>query len=202
MSADSPEPGRPQEHDPLYAGVARLTRSLHDSLRELGLDSRLAAYAGNEIPDACSRLDYVVQMTEDAAHRTLDLVDEARAVADEIADVRRHLARLRDQAGGAPGELEASSLAVADAEARLREVLTALAQSQEYQDLSGQIIRRVITLVRNVESALLELLGAGGFQLRSALPITEPGALAGPALPGAQAADQDDADQLLAGLGF
>lgn len=187
--------------DEFYAGVARLTRGLHEGLRELGLDSRLSRYAGSEIPDACNRLDYVVQLTEDAAHRTLDLVDEARAVADELVDVRLHLARTQQAAGAAP--LQGAELAVEDAEKRLRQVLTALAQAQEYQDLSGQVIRRVIGLVRKVESALLELLVAGGIQLSGDLPIN-PGetGLAGPALPGTVAADQDDADRLLASLGF
>jgi chemotaxis protein CheZ len=200
MSATPPEAPPAVRQDQFYAGVARLTRGLHEGLRELGLDSRLSHYAGSEIPDACNRLDYVVQLTEDAAHRTLDLVDEARSVADELIDVRLDLARLQQQ--DAP-QLQGAELAVEDAEKRLRQVLTALAQAQEYQDLSGQVIRRVITLVRKVESALLELLGAGGIQLSGDLPIN-PAAndLAGPALPGAAAADQDDADRLLASLGF
>ena len=201
---DEPAPGHVPEADLFYAGVARLTRNLHEGLRQLGLDGRLSRFAGSDIPDACSRLDYVVKLTEDAAHRTLDLVDEARAVADELIDVRLHLARLRDEpAANLPQLLQAPQLVVEDAESRLRQVLTALAQAQEYQDLSGQIIRRVIALVRNVETALLELLGAGGIQLRQELPLTTAQAeLAGPALPGAEAADQDDADRLLAGLGF
>ena len=201
VQPETPSAAPAPRQDQFYAGVARLTRGLHEGLRELGLDSRLSRYAGSEIPDACSRLDYVVQLTEDAAHRTLDLVDEARSVADELVDVRLHLARLH-QEPGAP-QLQGSELAVEDAEKRLRQVLTALAQTQEYQDLSGQVIRRVITLVRKVESALLELLGAGGIQLSGDLPINPAGnGLAGPALPGTAAADQDDADKLLASLGF
>lgn len=199
MSTVPPEAAQAVRQDQFYAGVARLTRGLHEGLRELGLDSRLSRYAGSEIPDACSRLDYVVQLTEDAAHRTLDLVDEARSVADELIDVRLDLARLQRP----DASLQGAELAVEDAEKRLRQVLTALAQAQEYQDLSGQVIRRVISLVRKVESALLELLGAGGIQLSGDLPIN-PAAngLAGPALPGTAAADQDDADRLLASLGF
>jgi chemotaxis protein CheZ len=187
----------------LYAGIARLTRGLHEGLRELGLDSRLEMVAGSDIPDACARLDHVVTMTEAAAHRTLDLVEDGRAVADALHDVRLHLALPRPLADAAvqADALRSSRDAVAEAETRLREILTALAQAQEYQDLSGQLIRRVIVLVRNVESTLLELLGAGG--LHAALsPGKVPAGLAGPALPGAGAANQDDADRLLAGLGF
>jgi len=191
--------------DCLYAGVARLTRTLHEGLRELGMDSRLEKVAGSDIPDACSRLDHVVAMTESAAHRTLDLVEDGRAVADALHDVRQHLALPCELARGAaqPEVLLGSEQMVEEAEFRLRAILTALSQAQEYQDLSGQLIRRVIVLVRNVESTLLELLSAGGFQSAPRLPIyREQAGLAGPAMPGAGAANQDDADRLLASLGF
>ena len=197
------EPGAERDSG-LYAGVARLTRTLHDNLRELSLDGRLTRFAGNDIPDACVRLDYVVKMTEDAAHRTLDLVDDGRAIADGLADVAAHLDKLRRLPLASPQELQRAQQAVADAEARLRGTLTSLAQAQEYQDLSGQMIRRVISLVRNVESALLELLDAGAVQSARELPIEETQAgLAGPGMPGVGgAADQGDADRLLASLGF
>lgn len=204
VGVETPAAARSAEQDAFYSGVARLTRSLHEGLRQLGLDSRLSRFADSDIPDACNRLDYVVKLTEEAAHRTLDLVDEARSIADELTDVRRHLASLQGQsAPDLAQQLQKPELVVEDAEERLRQVLTALAQAQEYQDLSGQVIRRVITLVRNVETALLELLCAGGIQLRQEVPITPAQAdLAGPALPETGAADQDDADRLLAGLGF
>lgn len=186
----------------LYAGIARLSRSLQQNLRELGLDGRLGHLAGSDMPDARLRLDHVVQMTEEAAHRTLDLVDDGRAVADGLADVRAHLARLHAQSL-VHGLLD-TCLAVGDAESRLRSTLTALAQAQEYQDLSGQMIRRVIELLRQVEGALVELLGgAEAVQSAPPLPINPAQAgLPGPALPGSGAADQGDADRLLASLGF
>ncbi|MDR3417538.1 MAG: protein phosphatase CheZ [Nevskia sp.] len=207
MNAPSRDHGGCEIHDPaeLYAGVARLTRCLHEGLRELGLDSRLARVAGSDIPDACTRLDCVVKMTEDAAHRTLDLVEGGRGIADGLADVREHLTRLqaRPAAPVLPIELRGAQVAVEDAETRLRETLTALAQAQEYQDISGQLIRRVIGLVRNAESTLLELLSSGQVQSTLAPPIHEPdNNLPGPAVPNSGAADQDDADRLLSSLGF
>lgn len=200
MNAAAASPAQAEE---LYAGIARLSRSLQQNLRELGLDGRLNHLAGSDMPDARLRLDHVVQMTEEAAHRTLDLVDDGRAVADGLADVRAHLANLHAQSF-VHGLLEAGS-AVQDAESRLRTTLTALAQAQEYQDLSGQMIRRVIELLRQVESALVEMLGgAEAVQSAPPLPINPAQAgLPGPALPGTSgAADQGDADRLLASLGF
>jgi chemotaxis protein CheZ len=177
----------------LFVHLARLTRSLHQALSELQMDSRLADLAGSDIPDACGRLDYVVQVTERAAHRTLDLVEDSQRCALSILQHAQALA-------GPPGMPE--SLA-GDAE-QLRANLRELAQAQEYQDIAGQTIRRVITLVRNVESALLDLLRAAGSrpQAGSARSAPAPLNLRGPAMPGEIAASQQDADELLASLGF
>lgn len=187
-----------QRH-PLAQGVVRLAHEVSAAMRELDLDSRIAGLAQGEIKDACTHLDHVVRMTEDAAHRTLDLVEDSRRIVDELYD-----------AGGAP---------VADAVERLRSNLLSLALAQEYQDLSGQLIRRVIALVRQVESALVDLVRVAGPMLASAgeaglkdelrRPIeTHQPSLAsesrfdlkGPAA--ANAASQQDADALLADLGF
>lgn len=199
--------------DPLFAQVARLTRELHDAVTQLRLDERLARIAGDEMPDARHRLDYVMQMTEKAAHRTLDLVEQARGVAHGIdaaarqiaeaerviADNHPDIANVSVLLHGTGDELRAQS-------AFLRGTLSDLAQAQEYQDISGQIIKRVITLVCTVEASLLDLLRSAdgsGLQIPASRPIQPTtGELAGPALPGAVAASQQDADELLAGLGF
>ncbi|MBL6749025.1 MAG: protein phosphatase CheZ [Nevskia sp.] len=190
--------------DPLYVGVARLTRSLHNALRELGLDSRLVRLAGTDIPDACERLDHVVRLGEDAAHRTLDMVEDGRRIADQLRAASEHLRGMPAEGGAALlTNLAAAAESVAAGEARLRATLTVLAQAQEYQDLSGQVIGRVIRLVRDVEAGLIELLVAGGLQSAAHLPISGDGAV-GSAEPARsiQPADQADADRLLAGLGF
>src|SRR5690349_7473120 len=69
----------------LFVSVAKHTRNLHDAVRELSCDDRLANAAGRDIPDACSRLDYVTKVTEDAAHHTLDLVEQCQKVTQEIS---------------------------------------------------------------------------------------------------------------------
>jgi chemotaxis protein CheZ len=189
----------PDSPDPLFVGVARLTRSLHEALRELGLDRRLVHLVGTDIPDACARLDRVVRMSEEATHRTLDLVEDGRRIADDLGSACAQLRRLAPAGAGTAEGLAA----VAAGESRLRATLTGLAQAQEYQDLSGQIIGRVIRLVRDVEAGLIELLAAGGLQSAAALPIQADGAAgsAEPATP-VQPADQADVDRLLASLGF
>lgn len=174
----------------LFVHLARLTRELHRALGELGLDSRLSDLAGSGIPDACGRLDYVMQVTEQAAHRTLDLVDSTRALAGNILG---RATAMQDSA---------ARQAILEDTATLRHQLTELAQAQEYQDIAGQTIKRVIGLVRSVEQALLDLLRAAGTRpTMTGVPPPAPRGLQGPALPGT-GHSQQDADELLASLGF
>jgi chemotaxis protein CheZ len=178
----------------LFAHVARLTRSLHEQVSDMRFDEHLARLAGDEMPDARHRLDYIMQMTEKAAHHTLDLVDQARAIG------------VRYQRIAETVEAPAARAELAEATQDLRTTLSELSQAQEYQDIAGQLIKRVITLVRNVETALLELLqAAGGLQSAPRAPITPSvSVLPGPAVAGRgpAAASQQDADALLANLGF
>ncbi|MDM4770778.1 protein phosphatase CheZ [Solimonas sp. SE-A11] len=174
----------------LFVHLARLTRELHRALGELGLDSRLSDLAGSGIPDACGRLDYVVQVTEQAAHRTLDLVDSSRVLA---ADILTHATALPKSP---------ARQTILDDTEKLRHQLTELAQAQEYQDIAGQTIKRVIGLVRSVEQALLDLLRAAGTRpSTAAMKPVAPRGLEGPAMPGT-GHSQQDADDLLASLGF
>ncbi|QHS08713.1 protein phosphatase CheZ [Sinimarinibacterium sp. NLF-5-8] len=191
----------------LFTRVALLTRELHNAVSQMRLDERLARIAGDDIPDARHRLDYVMQVTEKAAHRTLDLVEQARGVTAGI----RHAVEQLDDAAQLTGvdAVRTTILGARDAlnghADFLRTTLSDLAQAQEYQDISGQIIKKVITLVRNMENALLELLrGVGGSVSAppSGASAASPGALPGPAVPGVAAASQQDADALLAELGF
>jgi chemotaxis protein CheZ len=203
-----------RSHDEsLFAHVARLTRGLHQAVVDLRLDEQLATFAGDQIPDARSRLDYVMKVTETAAHRTLDLVDQARTVTDGMEQAVSHLGEAENVLSVAHPDVANVGVLIADVAATLRthgaylrQTLSELAQAQEYQDISGQIIRRVITLVRNVETALLELLRAsgGGLQSVPTRPIQAlTGELPGPAVPGNDpSASQQDADELLASLGF
>lgn len=178
----------------LADGVARLARRVQNALHQIDMDSRLACIAGREIPDARTHLDFVVRMTEDAAHRTLDLVDVSRAQIDES---RLALQELKAQLPpGLTDGLEDSFL-------RMRSTLVDLAQAQEYQDLSGQMIRRVIKLVQEIETALTALLDVCGIDLKTEAhkPIVrEAGAGIGPRPE--SASSQQDADDLLADLGL
>jgi chemotaxis protein CheZ len=168
---------------PIYAAIDRLARELTGALNNLPIDARLGALAGEDLPDARARLDFVVKTTEDATHRTLDLVDECR----------RELEHLR--ATGLSPEQEAVLQG-------LRTRMSSIALAQEYQDLTGQTIKRVVHLVHQVEDAIGRLSHALGLPDRR---DKNTGIEAqGPALPGIDryGVSQDDADDLLAGLGL
>ena len=203
----------------LFRQLGKLTRELHETLNSFRLDSRLSTLAERDIPDAKERLNYVVTLTEQSAHRTLSAVEESLPAAEVLgrdavelggqwrrfrqrelsADEFRELARRLD------GFFERTGL---DAE-RLRGNLSEVLMAQEFQDLSGQVIRRVIHLVQEVEESLVQLLRITGAQLLGAselLPEEESEAGYGPAVPGVDTNEvlsgQDEVDDLLSSLGF
>lgn len=205
-----------QREQGLFVSVARLTRDLHEAVGELRFDDRIANLAGRDIPDACSRLDYVVKVTEEAAHKTLDLVEQSQKLTQQIALATHDLTSACQRAQaycGSPYSLSGLVVSVDEIRAgisaaaeQLREKLSQLAQAQEYQDLAGQVIRRVTQLVKSVEKALLDLLRASGAQLgvRVADASGPVNGLHGPEIKGLtpSAVSQNDADSLLADLGF
>lgn len=197
-----------ERENSLFVSVARLTRELHQAIFDQRLDGHLSSVAHDQIPDACSRLDYVVKLTENAAHKSLDLVDQGRDSLRSLKTVGDLLSDMPESAS-----LNTARSTLSSGIEALRGQLTQLAQAQEYQDLSGQLIKRVISLVRGVESALLDLLRAAGSLPGGVAPVSKPVSnvsnsaapvLQGPAVPGLNGAqiNQQDADALLSSLGF
>lgn len=207
----------------LFAEVGKLTRQLHDSLKSFQIDPSLSSLLEDDIPDAKKRLNHVIDMTEQAANKTMDAVENCLPIADELnshlKSILPHWQKLmsRDLKVGEfkalchnlDGFLHQATGNSATLHARLTEVLMA----QDYQDLTGQILRRVIELVREVEDSLIGLLTAFG---QTNLSMEERPAVAkkpkagheaeGPIINAAERDDvvsgQDDVDDLLSSLGF
>ncbi len=163
---------------PLLAGMAKLSQQLGKALGELPIVDA----AVGELPDACTRLDRVVDMTEQAANRTLDLVEDSKRLIDALH---------------AP---DADHAALLDA---LRGNLSDLALAQSYQDLTGQIIRKVAVIVRGVYEQLTAM-GLPPPSTSARDQRLDPLAGAGPAVAGVDkpSASQRDADGLLSELGI
>lgn len=217
----------------LYLEVGRLTRGLHNAIRDFHLDIGLHANAQvehelSEMADARSRLGYVIRMTEDAANQTMDKVDEAAPMVQAMVEQSRSLhddwqnfLAAQDSIPAAHAEL------FARVDAHLQQVshdgqgihsrLTDILMAQGYQDLSGQVIKRVIELVSDVEQSLVRLVklastveAVAGIKspVRQATVNDEQQRIKaeGPQVNPAAAKDvvsgQDDVDELLSSLGF
>lgn len=152
----------------LYLEVGKLTRELHNAIVNFQIDPRLPhAQEVSQIADATDRLGYVVHMTEKAANRTMDLVEESapllNGLSDEALQLREQWGRFMRREIGADGFRElarrvdqflARSQRDTDAlSGKLNDILLA----QDYQDLTGQVIKRVTQLVTEVESNLVKL---------------------------------------------
>lgn len=202
----------------LFQEIGKLTRELHEALNAFCVDGRLTALAQNEIPDAKERLGHVIHLTEEAAHRTLSAVESGMPAAAALGAEARRLSgewqRFRGREMSAPefrglasaidGFLERTEGDAETLRGRLSEILMA----QDFQDLTGQVIRRVIRLVQDLEESLVGLLRVSGDRLGAppAPRAIETRNGSGPTVPGVDHGDvvggQDEVDDLLSSLGF
>ena len=152
----------------LYNEVGKLTRELHSAIVSFQIDPRMPqAEEVSQITDATERLGYVVKLTENAANRTMDLVEESTPVLNDMAEqasvlsgdwqrfMRREVSatEFRDLARRVDGFLTSSAEGNRKVAGHMNDILLA----QDYQDLTGQVIKRVTALVTEVESNLLKL---------------------------------------------
>ncbi len=200
----------------LFEELGRLTRELHEAINGFLLDERIQRIADFEIPDATERLKYVIQVTERAAHTTLEAVERGMPLVgaleadatDLTADWQRFRERRLDL--GEFRELAQRLDAFLERTARdgseLHRLLGDVLMAQDYQDITGQIIRRVIELVHDVEQRLVQLVRLTGGRRELERPPEDGIAATGPAIPGTHRAnvvqDQDEVDDLLSSLGF
>ena len=206
----------------LFSELGKMTRNLHDEIANFEVDPRLDEIAKSEIPDATERLRYIITMTDKAANRTMDAVDNcmplAHALENAIAEIeptwnklmhhrseidKQHFIELCHRIDSLLMKSKNDSQVVCS---QLTEILMA----QDFQDLTGQMINRVIKLVSEVETHLLELLKQFNTKLGAKLDIPEEKGrnieVEGPIINKEERQDvaqsQDDVDDLLASLGF
>ena len=191
--------------------VRKVTVDLQTALEQFRSDSRLIDLAERQVPDARARLAHVLKLTDEAAHHTMDLVDQCCPLVDTLSQEAARLQPLLQREPGASESLRAAVDAhLTQSAAHLKTVRTRLADvllAQGYQDLSGQIIRSVMKLVDELEVALGDLVSIGRLASDGDLerPVAAPGAQ-GPVVPGVEHGDtvggQDDIDAMLSGLGM
>ena len=199
---DTPESNNPD----MFRKLGGITRQLHDALKELGHADKLKGTV-EQLPDAQSRLSYIARLTGEAADKVLCQVEEGKKEQEQLAQRGRELAdtirRVPALAKAMPELLEWSNDVVALAE-KTDQRLTEIMMAQDFHDLTGQVINRVVGLAGTIEEQLLALL------LESA-PSGQPGQdkayeLAGPVVSAEGRTDvvtnQQQVDDLLASLGF
>lgn len=198
----------------IIARIGSLTRMLRDSLRELGLDQAIAE-AAEAIPDARDRLDYVVQMTAQAAERALNSVEASQPHQDALEKNATALSTRWDQWFENPIALADARELVTDTRQYLREVpdhtrftnaqLLDIMMAQDFQDLTGQVIKRMMDVIQEIERQLLMVLLENMPEPSTRTKADSRSLLNGPQVDTTKAgvvASQDQVDDLLDSLGF
>jgi chemotaxis protein CheZ len=212
----APDTGVAMESGPqdavVFNRLGHLARQLHDSLRGLGVD-RLLADTADQIPDARQRLAYIAQMTEQAASKVLNAADIAKPLQEELMARSTAMAQRWDRMFANQLSVDEFKLLAADTRTYFAEAppklkisndqLMAIIMAQDFQDLTGQVIKKVVEVVQGMETQLLSvLIEAMPEERKAAAPE---GLLNGPVI-NAEGKDvvtnQAQVDDLLESLGF
>ena len=164
--SDSAQLSEETAEDVIYR-IGKLTRMLRDNMRELGLDKEIEK-AAEAIPDARDRLHYVATMTEQAADRALNAIDRAQPLQDELADRAGALDQRWAEWFEAPKELDEAKALVKETRTYLGDVpgmtsatnkeLMEIMMAQDFQDLTGQVIKKMMDVIREIEHQLVQVL--------------------------------------------
>jgi len=151
----------------VFNELGHLTRALHDSLRELGFDKNLQK-AASAIPDARDRLNYIATMTQAAAERVLNATEATQPVVDKIETGAKNLSGDWQKLFDNKMDVEQFRQLAIQTHSYLLEVprqtrqtsanLTEIMMAQDFQDLTGQVIKKVMEVTQNLEQQLLALL--------------------------------------------
>lgn len=204
-----------QEHG-MFERLGGIVRLLHDSLRELGYDKALTE-ASSQIVDAQDRLEYVATLTEQAANKVLNTLDEGMPAQDQLQkqakDMETRWADLfegklsLDEFKALAGDSRQFAALVNEATEAERARLLEIMMAQDFQDITGQLIKKVVKITQTVESELAQLLRDNAPPdikeklAKKEQPAAPAPLMQGPSVPEA-ALNQDSVDDLLADLGF
>lgn len=200
---------------PLVQELGKLVRRLHTQIKLAGSDvaARLGEIAEHDMVSATERLEHIVHMTEDAANTTLNLAEGMIQVLTEregadgaiLESLEKTLGsgKLRPQTKKPLLEAMDALRRKAEQEKEFQQKLTEILMAQGYQDLTGQVVQRVVTLLQQLEGELLELVKAFGTTPAEKKQDTRQAELAGPLSEKSEATvSQDQVDNLLESLGF
>lgn len=217
----------------IFQSVGRLTRGLHNAIVNFNVDADLSKeppkIANSDIHDASNRLNYVIELTQKAAEKTMDVVDEAAPIAmnlgQEASSLRVEWARLKRREMGPDefrelyGRMDIFLEQMVTGTEHIGKNLQDIVLEQGFQDLTGQVLKRVIGLINDVEKDLVSLVRIAG-QVEEIAGLTDDSETIehdmeimhkrkteaeGPQINKERAdvvSGQDDVDDLLSSLGF
>lgn len=206
--------------DGLFTEVGKLTRELHESINRFVQDTRMQVMTNEDMPDARQRLNHVIELSEESAHKTMTSIENSTPLLSTLyersTELQQQLQENRGNHHQQEGmaylneELDAFLLKVASDTRKVSKELNEIMMIQANQDLSGQVIQRVISLVHEVEINLLGLLKAGGEpvagQATTEKQQQHDNSGYGPVVPGVTTGEvvqsQEEVDDLLSSLGF
>lgn len=167
----------------LFKEVGKVARKLHDSLKSFreALDPRLKEIATEQMPRAVDQLQMVIDKTEEAANKTMGIVEKYILKMDDLAN------HIREVQGP-----EASVKYLKDFKNSLEDDLTEILTTQSFQDLTGQVLKKVINLVGDLEVELLKLITTFGLKIEDKKTVTKE----------VEKVTQEDVDELLKEFGF
>lgn len=212
----------------IYREVGKLTRGLHDAIVNFEIDASHPGVAGDsQMANAQDRLGYVINLTQRSADKTMDMVEEGiplvNSLGERATELKRDWERLlrremdSSEFRGLYHRIDEFLVQSAQGSQDLSEKLNAILLAQDFQDLTGQVIKKVISLVQDVEVRLVELMRVAGEVEELTGIVREPRAekasisgpdtvAEGPQVKAGERADvvagQDDVDDLLSSLGF
>lgn len=195
-----------QFKDNIFKEVGKLTRKLHSSITDFHqeLAPQLSHLASNEVPLAANQLENVIAITDKAAHSVLALVEKQDGLLKKQKDILDCLKKGNEPRAKAFCTLEDSKpleeLSLYNKQ--ISSVSTEIILAQEFQDLSGQALKKVIKLIAEVQDGLVQILKVFGLNEPQKQPEECAAEVSPAAEPAASGCSQDDVDSLLGSFGF
>ena len=201
------QPADQNSSKPIFDRVGAVVRTLHDSMRELGYDRSLSDVT-SQITDAQGRLEYIATLTEQAANKVLNATDEGMPAQDELAKKAKNIEDRWTSLFAGKMSIEDFKVLSMDSKNFAKDTiasteeekarLLSIMMSQDFQDLTGQLIKKVVAITASVERELAQILrdNAPASGRDKAVEL-----MSGPSAP-AHAMEQGDVDNLLDSLGF
>lgn len=202
-----------QQRVGLYNEIGGLARELHNSLKGFmsTMDPALKEMVEERIPDSGNRLEHILKLTETSANTTLDAVETMQKRNTQEQNTLDHLleSASRLTAIGEPAfkRIEDLQTRLKDLQASCQKThddLIVVTAAQDYQDLTGQIVMKIMQLLNDLEQKLVNVIRTFGAKVDAARKSQEEKELYGPAHEQREEAlhSQDDVDSLLAEFGF